>query len=58
MTKQGTMFMINNFEVGVIIPKSSFDDLELFEYPYIRPPPNYGLDDLPWDQSDYFSKIT
>lgn len=54
-TKQGSMLMINNFEVGVIIPKSTHKS---FEYPYLRPPPKYGLNDLPWDQTDYFSSET
>lgn len=49
-TKQGSMLMVNNFEVGVIISKES---IELFEYPYIRPPPKYELNDLPWDQTEY-----
>lgn len=51
-TKHGTMLMVNNFEVGVIIPKCS---VELFKYPYIRPPPKYESTDLPWDQTEYFS---
>lgn len=49
-TKQGTMLMINNFEVGVIIPYASI------EYPYMRPPPKYDACDLPWDQTEYFSE--
>ena len=51
-TKQGAMLMINNFEVGVIIPKPACN---LIEYPYIRPPLKYDSNDLPWDQTDYFS---
>ena len=51
-TKQGTMVMINNFEVGVIIPKSA---IKMFEYPYIRPPLKYESNDSPWDQTEYYS---
>lgn len=49
-TKQGSMLMINNFEVGVLIPASEWD----CKYPYLRPAPKYKSNDLPWDQSDYY----
>jgi tyrosyl-DNA phosphodiesterase 1 len=49
-TKQGSMLMINNFEVGVLIPASEWK----CEYPYLRPAPKYKTNDLPWDQSEYF----
>lgn len=49
-TKQGSMLMINNFEVGVLIPASEFK----CDYPYLRPAPKYKSDDLPWDQDDYY----
>lgn len=51
-TKQGTMLMINNFEVGVLIPASEWN----CEYPYLRPAPKYKSNDLPWDQSDYYQQ--
>lgn len=49
-TKQGSMLMINNFEVGVLIPASEFK----CDYPYLRPAPKYKSDDLPWDQGEYY----
>lgn len=49
-TKQGSMLMINNFEVGVLIPASDWN----CAYPYLRPAPKYKSNDLPWDQSDYY----
>lgn len=51
-TKQGSMLMISNFEVGVLIPASEWK----CEYPYLRPAPKYKSNDLPWDQSDYYQQ--
>lgn len=49
-TKQGSMLMINNFEVGVVIPASKWT----CGYPYLRPVPKYAENDFPWDQTEYF----
>ena len=51
-TKQGSMLMVNNFEVGVLIPASEWN----CEYPYLRPARKYELNDLPWYQNDYFQQ--
>ena len=51
-TKQGSMLLINNFEVGVLIPATEWK----CEYPYLRPAPKYKSDDIPWDQSDYYQQ--
>lgn len=49
-TKQGTMLMINNFEVGVLIPQSEWN----CEYPYSRPVQEYNSTDIPWDQTEIY----
>lgn len=49
-TKQGSMLMVNNYEVGVLIPSSDCK----FEYPYLRPVPEYKSTDFPWDQTDFY----
>ena len=59
--KEKRSILIANYELGVIIPTSMTEDLfppsvdsnstrTTFPYPYIRPPPRYGLDDAPWMQ--------
>ena len=49
--KQGTMLMISNFEVGVLIPKSESGHVS---YPYFRPAPEYQSNDVPWDQTEFY----
>lgn len=49
-TKLGAMLMINNFEVGVLIPAPKWT----CGYPYLRPAKKYSEIDYPWDQTEYY----
>lgn len=53
-TKNGSMLMISNYEVGVILPANIFLN-DSFEYPYARPVVKYGQTDHPWDQNNFYS---
>lgn len=46
-TKKGSMLMISNFEVGVVLIKEP-----KICYPYVRPAEKYKATDFPWDQTD------
>lgn len=53
--KDGSKLMINNYEVGVLLPEELIGG-DKFPYTYHRPPERYTLDDAPWDQSAFFQE--
>ncbi len=54
LLKDDTKLMINNYEVGVLLP-GDFDSGH-FPYPYHRPVTKYSNEDEPWDQTTYFDQ--
>lgn len=54
LVKSGAKIMIANYEVGVIFAPRDLESSE-FPYPYVRPPPAYKEDDMPWCQNLFFN---
>lgn len=52
LCKGGSALLVNNYEVGMLIPANFSSE---FPYTYHRPPRKYSPKDLPWDQMTYFS---
>lgn len=53
LVKNGTKLMINNYEVGLLLPEEVVSSGD-FVYTYHRPPERYSPDDEPWDQTVFF----